>query len=153
VSAAVARTDELLTGALIGCAVLAVAATPVLVRAGGPAGGLLVGVVAVALSLRSRLFVGVRQRVPLLAAGVTGFAVLAVGVLWRMGEVGLLAAAGAALVAALVAVGAGSTYSRRPPSPYLARAADLVDALMVVSVVPVACAVLGLYGRARGLFG
>ena len=36
-------------------------------------------------------------------------------------------------------------YSRRPPSPYLGRAADLLDTLVVVSVIPVACAVVGLY--------
>jgi len=50
-------------------------------------------------------------------------------------------------------IAAGATYSRRPPSPYLGRAADVLDTLMVVAVVPVACAVLGLYGRARGLLG
>ena len=31
--------------------------------------------------------------------------------------------------------------------------ADLLDALCVVSVLPVAVAVLGLYGRVRGLIG
>ena len=51
---------------------------------------------------------------------------------------GALLVAGGALAAALV-------YSRRPPSPYLGRAADLLDTLVVVSVIPVACAVVGLY--------
>ena len=49
------------------------------------------------------------------------------------------------LLLALATVAAGATYSRKPPSPYLARAADLLDALVVVSVIPVACAVVGLY--------
>jgi len=52
-----------------------------------------------------------------------------------------------------VVVAAGATYSKREPGPYLGRAADILDTLMVVAVVPVACAVLGLYGRARGLVG
>ena len=58
---------------------------------------------------------------------------------------------GAAL--ALVAVAAGTAYARRPVSPYLGRIADLTDTALVVSVVPVACAVLDLYDRARGLLG
>ena len=53
--------------------------------------------------------------------------------------------AAVALVLALITVVAGATYSRKPPSPYLGRAADLFDTLVVVSVIPVACAVVGLY--------
>jgi hypothetical protein len=65
-----------------------------------------------------------------------------------------LAAAVPALLAgaALVTV-AALAYSRRPPSPYLGRLADVFDALLVLAVVPVACAVLGLYGYVRGLDG
>jgi hypothetical protein len=57
----------------------------------------------------------------------------------------LLVVSLAGLALAFVAVAAGATYSRRAPSPYLGRAADLLDTLIVVSVIPVACAVLGLY--------
>ncbi|HEX7745351.1 MAG TPA: type VII secretion integral membrane protein EccD [Micromonosporaceae bacterium] len=153
VFASVARTEELLTGMLIGHALLATTAALVLVTAGGFAGWLLTAVSAAALLLRSRLFVTVRQRVPLVLAGLAGIAVLATALAIGSGEAGLLALTAAGLLLALVTVVAGSTYSRRPPSPYLGRAADLLDTLMVVSVVPVACAVLGLYGRARGLLG
>ncbi|MGH3745925.1 MAG: type VII secretion integral membrane protein EccD, partial [Micromonosporaceae bacterium] len=45
------------------------------------------------------------------------------------------------------------TYSKRPPSPYFGRFADIFDVLLVVAVVPVACAVLDLYSYARGLGG
>jgi type VII secretion integral membrane protein EccD len=153
VFAAVARTEQLLTGMLVGYAVLAAAASVILVLGGGLAGRLLTAVSAAALLLRSRLFVTVRQRVPLVAAGLAGAGVLAVALASRGDEAALLALTAGALLLALVTVVAGSTYSRRPPTPYLGRAADLVDTLMVVSVVPVACAVLGLYGRARGLIG
>ena len=47
----------------------------------------------------------------------------------------------------------GPGTGRRPPSPYLGRAADIVDALCLVSVVPIAAAVLGLYATMRGLSG
>jgi type VII secretion integral membrane protein EccD len=153
VFAAVARTEEVLTGMLIGYAFLGVAGAAVLVAAGGLAGRLLVGVAGVALVLRSRLFVGVRQRVPLVVAGLGALVVLAVGLVLDATERELLGAAVAAVGLALVIVSAGVTYSRRPPSPYLVRAADLIDTILVISVVPVACAVLGLYDQIRGLAG
>ena len=74
-----------------------------------------------------------------------------------MGLAVLLAAAPAtvvtpaAVVTGLAVLVAGTVYARRPPSPYLGRAADVLDLVLVVSVVPVACAVLGLYARVRQL--
>ena len=59
----------------------------------------------------------------------------------------------ALLAAALVAAVAGSRYRSRPPGPYLGRAADLLDTACVVSALPIAVAVLGLYGRVRGMIG
>jgi hypothetical protein len=60
----------------------------------------------------------------------------------------LLGVAVTVLLVALATVAAGATWTRRPPSPYLGRAADLLDTLAVVAVIPVACAVIGLYGMA-----
>ena len=71
----------------------------------------------------------------------------------RAGPTGLFGLAAVGVVVALLVTVAGATWSERPPSPYLGRLADLVDTLMMVSVVPVACAVLGLYAQARGLLG
>jgi type VII secretion integral membrane protein EccD len=153
VFAAVARTEEMLTGMLVGHAVLAVAAALLLVVSGGLAGRLMVAVSAAALLLRSRLFVTIRQRVPLVAAGVVSSVVLGIALLLRVDQTGLLLLAAGGLATALVVVAAGATYSKREPGPYLGRAADILDTLMVVAVVPIACAVLGLYGRARGRVG
>jgi type VII secretion integral membrane protein EccD len=150
VFAAVIRTDELVTGMLLGHAVATLGAAALLVGgAGGVAGRILVAVAAVGLLVRARLFPTVRQRLPLLAGGAGGVALLI------LGSTGLprLAIAGVLTGAGLVAVLAGATYRRRAPGPYLGRAADLLDALCVVGVIPVACAVLGLYGRMRGLIG
>ena len=153
VFAAVARTEEMLTGMLIGHAVLAVVAAVVLVVSGGFSGRLLAAVSAVALLLRSRLFVTVRQRVPLVVAGVGALGVLGLALAVQFEDPGLLGLTGGGVLLGLVVIASGATYSRRPPTPYLGRAADIVDTLMVVSVVPVAFAVLGLYARARGLVG
>ncbi|TDC80711.1 type VII secretion integral membrane protein EccD [Micromonospora sp. KC606] len=153
VHAAVARTEEMLTGMLIGHAVLAVAAGFVLGVAGGVAGRLLMAVTSAVLLLRSRLFVAVRHRVPPVLAGLAGAAVLGVLLAARSGDAVLLALAVGGLLVALTAVAAGTTYARRPVSPYVGRVADLTDTALVVAVVPVACAVLGLYDAARGLLG
>jgi EccD-like transmembrane domain len=65
------------------------------------------------------------------------------------------APAGLAVVLVLVAlvVAAGTVYSRRRPSPYLGRIGDILDTVLIIAVVPLACAVLGLYEYARGLAG
>jgi EccD-like transmembrane domain len=149
----VARTEQLLTGMLIGHAVLCVAAAAVLVIAGGLAGRILVAVAAAALLLRSRLFVTTRQRIPLLLGGFGGFAALGAGIVWHADTGALLGVVVLGVVAALLVVVAGATYSQRPPSPYLGRTADLLDTVIVISVVPVACAVLGLYEQVRGIGG
>ncbi len=145
VFAAVNRTEELLAGMLLGHAVLAAGAFVVLATAGSLSARILTAVSAAALLLRSRLFVTLRQRVPLLCGGLAGVAALGVDLLGGAGPGMLLAVSAAGLLGALATVAAGATYSRRPPSPYLGRAADLLDTLVVVSVIPVACAVVGLY--------
>src|SRR5262249_39183735 len=143
--AAVARTDELVTGALLGFALAGLAASAVAAR-GGVSGEVLVAVAALGFLLRARLFPTVRQRLPLLVAGFGAGPVLpATLALPRFAALGIVDAP------ALVAVVTGVVYRGRAPGPYLGRAADVLDALCVTSVIPLACAVLGLYGRVRGL--
>jgi hypothetical protein len=81
----------------------------------------------------------------LLCGGLAGVVALGLDLLGGAGPGLLLAVSVAGLLCALATVAAGATWSRRPPSPYLGRAADLLDTLVVVSVIPVACAVVGLY--------
>jgi type VII secretion integral membrane protein EccD len=145
VFAAVTRTEELLAGMLLGHAVLAAGAFLVLAASGALSARILIAIAAAALLLRSRLFVTLRQRLPLVVGGLTGTFVLGADLLRAAGGPQLLAVTAAVLILAIVTVVAGATYSRRPPSPYLGRAADLTDTLAVVSVIPVACAVIGLY--------
>lgn len=154
VFAAVARSDELLTGMLIGTALVHSIGAFVLVTGGGMAGRVLVGVVAVSNLLRARLFVAVRQRLPLLIAGVVGLAVLAVVLLARTsGMPRLLIGSAGVVVLVAVVLAAAVRYSRRAPSPYIGRIGDIVDILLVIVTVPVAFAVLGLFGWVRSLGG
>jgi type VII secretion integral membrane protein EccD len=145
VFAAVTRTEELLAGMLVGHTVLAAGGFLVLATAGTLSARILTAVAAAALLLRSRLFVTLRQRVPLVISGLAGVAALGFDLLRHADASSLLMVTAGALVLALITVAAGATYSTKPPSPYLGRAADLLDTLVVVSVIPVACAVVGLY--------
>jgi type VII secretion integral membrane protein EccD len=148
VLAAVARSDAMLTGLLLGVAVAAAGGAWVL-RDAGPAALALTLVAGLALLLRARLLVTVRQRAPLLAGGTATllmpFATGALSV--ERFAVPVLAVAVVGLAAA------GVRYRRRAPSPYLGRAADLVEVLCLISVIPLAAAVLDLYAAMRGLSG
>jgi len=148
VLAAVARGDAMLTGLLVGVAVAATGAAWVL-RDAGRAALLLTLVAGLALLLRTRLLVTVRQRVPLLAGGT---AVLLVPFATGAWDVGRLAVPLLAIAVVGLAV-AGVRYRRRAPSPYLGRAADVVEVLCLISVIPIAAAVLDLYAAMRGLSG
>ncbi|GIF11233.1 type VII secretion integral membrane protein EccD [Actinoplanes teichomyceticus] len=151
VLAAVRRTDDLLTGLLLGHAVLVGAAAVALAGTETLAARLLLSVSALALLLRSRLFRTRRQRLPLVAAGLATFVALGADLLGTAGADVLPAVTAGCVLLALVIVVAGVTWSDRVPSPYLGRAADLLDVLATVSVIPVACAVAGLYGAISGI--
>jgi type VII secretion integral membrane protein EccD len=153
VFAAVGRTEELLTGLLIGHALLAVGTFVVLASSGDLAARILTALAVTALLLRSRLFVTLRHRLPLISAGLSGVLALGADLLRGAGEAMLLGVGLAGLLAALAVVAAGATWTHRAPSPYLGRTADLLDTLAVVAVIPVACSVLGLYGLAASLSG
>lgn len=146
--AAVVRTDEMLTGMLLGTALAAVGCSVVLARDGGPVERLLVAVAGAGLALRARPFPTVRQRLPLLLSGAAGYLILLAGLVAGPALPGPVLAGGSVAVA-LILVVAARVYQRRAPGPYLGRAADLLDAACVISVTPLACGVLGLYGAVR----
>ncbi|MEU8237327.1 type VII secretion integral membrane protein EccD [Actinoplanes missouriensis] len=153
VFAAVDRTDEILTGLLLGLVLLAAAGFALLAAEGTLSARILIAAAALALLLRARLFVTVRLRAPLLVAGLGGFAALGIDLLLTGdGDARRLPALiGVVLLVASVTVVAGSRYAYRPPSPYLTRAADLLEGLAVIAVIPVACAVAGLYAALSGI--
>lgn len=154
VFAAVARSTQLLSGMLLAVAVTgALAMAAVVALDGTLSGTLLCLAAAVALLLRARLFALPQQRIPLLASGILGLALLGYGFALDTTEVGprlwllviLVGAAG-------VVLAAGLRYGRRAPSPYLGRAADILDVLAIMALIPLASAVAGLFGAIRELF-
>ncbi len=153
VFAAVARANELLTGLLLGAAVIGAAGTVVLVDHGDVSGEILAVAVAGALLLRGRLFPTAQQRVPLLVSGIVGLAALTVRLtLNTHSSSGRMLLVLGVAVAVVLVLAATLTYSRRPPSPYLGRLADITDVLAIMALVPLACAVIGVYHAIQGTF-
>jgi len=120
---------------------------------GGTAGRVLTAVAAVALLLRSRLFVSPRQRVPLLIAGLTGASVLLVGMVMGADDSSRTLIAVGSVAVALIVVVAGQAWSTRPPSPYVGRLADVFEMLIVVSVIPAALWVLDVFDKIQAIAG
>lgn len=150
----VGRSLELLTGALLGGSVVWAVGSAVLAFSGTGSGLTLAAVISVANLLRARVLVAVRQRTPVLFAGMSGLVAAAVGAAvavpgWARVGVVLPLAAGAVVVALVAAL----VFSRRAPSPYLGRWADILDVVLTLLAGPVAAGVLGLYGVMRGLSG
>ncbi|TDV40077.1 type VII secretion integral membrane protein EccD [Actinophytocola oryzae] len=153
VYAAVMRADGLLTGMVGGLATVVVPCEVLLITSGSEAGLILVMILTVGFLLRARLYPIVRQRVPLLVAGLAGGVCLGLGPLMSDRD-DLLAMAGPVLLlAGIVAALLGVLHSTREPSPYFGRYAEILEMLLVLAIVPVTCSVLGLYGYVRGLGG
>ncbi|MGW4460885.1 type VII secretion integral membrane protein EccD [Micromonospora sp. NPDC004704] len=153
VFAAVARATELLSGMLLAAAVTGAIAIAFLIFVDGTlAGELLSLAAAAALLLRARLFAMPQQRVPLLTSGVASLALLLFGYVFGADQGGRLLLLILFVVVAGVVLAAGLVYSRRSPSPYIGRTADILDVLAIMALIPLACAVLGVFGAIQGLF-
>ncbi len=114
----------------------------------------LAGVLGGVALLRARLFSGRAQRLSMLvAAAVAALAVLA-GVAGTLESV----AGQVALVLVVAALGLGMFWlvvvlpGRRyaPPS---SRAADIIESLLVLAVLPLILGIMGVYGRVRDMVG
>ncbi|MGV9297348.1 type VII secretion integral membrane protein EccD [Amycolatopsis sp. NPDC003676] len=150
VHAAVARADGLLTGMLCGAAAAVLWCELSLAAAGQPSSVVLLSVLSAGLLLRARLYPVARQRIPLLAAGLFGAACLAAGPAAALPGASVLAIL---FALAAVVLAAGVLLSTRAANPYLGRAGEYCEILVVAAVVPLVCWVLGLYAYARGLGG
>jgi hypothetical protein len=107
---------------------------------------------AATLQLRARLFPSYAQRVPLIAGGMTGLAVLVLGAAVSASNTGRLLILGGVLLIAAVTLLAGLAYSRERPSPYIGRIGDVVDVLVIMALIPLACAATGVFHAIQGVF-
>lgn len=146
------RAEEILAGLMTGLAVVTVIGAVFLASHDGTARLIMLAVVAVALLLRARLFPIPRHRVPLLTAG----AVVAAMLLWHFiaatpdngGRARYLLLV---IAIASLAAYAGLTYSKKNPSPYLGKGADVFDVVAILALVPFTGYITGFYGYVQGL--
>jgi peptidoglycan/LPS O-acetylase OafA/YrhL len=102
--------------------------------------------------LRSRVFRGRSQRLWFLLAGLAGLVMLAVGRALTADDQAMRVMVLVVLVAgALIVVAVGSWLPGNRPSPFWARAADILEIAMIVGLIALAPGVLGLYGFIQGL--
>ncbi|GID70009.1 type VII secretion integral membrane protein EccD [Actinoplanes cyaneus] len=151
VFAAARRADEFLAGLLLGHALLVAAAAVALAVVSTPAARILLATAAIALLLRSRLFRARRHRLPMIAGGLAALVTLGAGLLAEAPPKVLPVVTLGCVLLALAVVAGGTIWAQRPPAPSVSRAADALDVLATVSVIPVACAVAGLYRAVSGL--
>ncbi|RSS60587.1 type VII secretion integral membrane protein EccD [Streptomyces sp. WAC07061] len=155
IAAQARRGHEMLLGLVGGCAAVAVAAAAVLGFSDTTWGRLLALATGLAMLLRARLFRYTSQVVCALAAGLAAVGLLVLGlalrtpvdqVFERTVWLSAAVAAGAALLAGISLV-----IPRKGLSPFWGRLLDLTEAAVLLSLVPLALAVLDVYGRARSL--
>ncbi|XVU28954.1 type VII secretion integral membrane protein EccD [Actinoplanes sp. CA-054009] len=119
----------------------------------GWAGWTLVLVVSSAIMLRARTFLGLIQRLALVAAGVAGYGQVILRFAGSLPDGGRYTLVGVLLVLLIPLVMAALRPWPQRMLPFWEYAATFLDVATGVAVLPVAAQVLGLYGWARGLFG
>jgi type VII secretion integral membrane protein EccD len=163
IAARARRGHELLVGLVGGCAAVVVGCATVLAFSDSRWPELLCLALGVTTMLRARLFQHTAQVICLLGAGLASLGLLILGVALHMplflyrnmnnaSAVDLrtiLLGAGIALGAALL-VAIALVVPARGVSPFWGRILDLVDGLMLASLVPLALAVLNVYAAVRG---
>ncbi|WP_170219418.1 type VII secretion integral membrane protein EccD [Nocardioides litoris] len=151
VLAQAARADQFMTGHVVALAAV-LGGSAVILSGAGTAAQVLAGVVVGICLLRARLFTGRSQRTSLLLAGaVAAVAVLADLALHTDGTMRLLAVVLPAGLLALGMLALGIVLPGRRYNPPSGRAADVVEAILVLSVLPLILGVIGVYDWIRGL--
>jgi type VII secretion integral membrane protein EccD len=157
------RGHEVLVGLVGGCAAVTVGSCAVLGFSDTMYGELLALALGVTTMMRARLFRYTAQVFALTIAGLAGLGLLILGLSLHTPEfivraagsttqtdlrtiwLGASVAFGAAVLTAIALV-----VPRLGVSPFWGRVLDMVDGLMLVSLVPLALAVLDIYGLVRG---
>ena len=149
-----AAADRAVTAAVSGIGMVAGAAGIVLAFTAGWLPRLTCAVLGCALLLRSRVFRGRAQRHWLQVPGYGGLAMLALGAALAAPQLRIVTVIVPVLVAgSAILIGAGITVPGQRLSPFWGRAAEIVDMILVISLIPLALGVAGLFSYIRGLAG
>jgi type VII secretion integral membrane protein EccD len=146
------RADEFLTAMLGWVAAVGLGAAVVLAIGRTVADLILCSVLALLLLIRARWFRGLGQRLPLLIAGSAALGAVALaGFLATAAMQRLTLVLGTLIALAVISVGYGLAGAGRRISPVWARVLDIVETVLIVSVVPLALWVCDLYGWVRSI--
>ena len=146
--------DRVVTGAVSGIGLIGALAAVTLALDHGWLARLMCGVLGCALLLRSRIVRGRAQRLWLQIPGYGALALLAVGAALTVPQARIVTVVlPPVLVAAVILTGVGTWLPGHRPSPFWGRAAEVIDVMAVISLVPLALGVAGLYSYIRGLSG
>jgi ESX secretion system protein EccD len=141
---AVARTDEVILGFLLGLAVVTGASANVLAVDEGWPTLALASACALALGMRVRGYAVAAHRVAgLCAAGLALLPVVVVAAWQGASSLAVPVALAAAGLITALAVTLG--VSKASGSPYLARAAELLELIAIAAIVPLVCVNLGMF--------
>lgn len=106
------------------------------------------------LLLRARVFHGRSQRLWMLLSGLAGLAILVLHqAATASPAVTLLTVVVPAVLAVAIMAAMALRLPARKPSPFWGRAGDIVDIMLIISLLPLAFGLLGLYSWLRGLAG
>ncbi|MFI0350682.1 type VII secretion integral membrane protein EccD [Actinomadura sp. 9N407] len=146
--------DKYATGLVACIAITALGALIFLFGAGGWAATATTAAMSLSLLLRSRVFRSVAQRSWLLVSGLIGLGLLTIGTaLDHSQAVSLAAALVPLLLIGGIVVGIVMWLPDHRPTPFWGRAGDIIDMMVVITLIPLALAVLDVYSRVRGLAG
>jgi type VII secretion integral membrane protein EccD len=141
---------EYMTGLIVGCGLVAAVAAIVAVGA-GVFGIVLAAVVAAVLLLRARTYANGKQALALLATGMLAGVGMAARLVASSGSAGDFWALGVLVLVGALALLIGVVFPQRRFSPPLRRTVDLFEAVLIAAVLPLALAVMHLYGIVRHL--
>lgn len=142
---------EYLTGMIIGSGAVA-AIGAIAASAAGPLGVVLATVIGAVLLLRARSYANGSQAVALVISGMVAIAGLLTVLLASTGQAGALLAGFVGLLAlAALALFLGVVVPHRRFSPVTRRSVDVIEAVLIASVLPLALGVLDLYHTFRAL--
>jgi type VII secretion integral membrane protein EccD len=147
-----AVAHEYLTGMIIGTGVVAALAAIVAASANTVWGPIYGVVVAIVLMMRGRAYANGAQAVALLSTGMFASAGILLGWLISADEFNrIVFVFGTLLILGAGALVLGVVFPGQRFSPPLRRTVDIIEAVLIAAVVPVALAVMDLYSVFRGL--
>jgi len=141
-------------GALLAAAAaLSVASTVVLLGDGTTWARALAAATGLALLLRARAYSGVGQRAALVSGGAAVLLLTGANLATTVSGAALGPLVAGALSLGVVGLAYAVRAQKNQPSPYWGRLLEVAEFVAVVSLVPLAAAVLNLYAAARSLGG